>query len=301
MADHDYCERLVKEADKDRFLAALFAPQDKRPHLHALYAFCVEISRVREVVSEPLPGEIRLQWWRDLLEGEARGDAQSHPTAAAVLDVIARYNLPRRAFLDLIEARVFDLYDDPMPTVHDLEGYAGETASSVIQLAALILNDGVDPQTADISGHAGVAQSITGLLRAFPLHASRRQLFVPVEVLDRHEVRTESIFAGQTTPELLAALAEMRAHARRHLERAARLIDEVPGNVIAAFLPVALVRGYLARMDRPDYDPFTTPVQVPQWKRQWVLWQAARRAAKLAHKLEQRDTSAYEQTRGAAE
>ena len=81
--DFDHCETLVREADKDRFLATLFAPAPRRRALHALYAFNVEIARVRELAREPMPGEIRLQWWRDVLGGAAhRGGG--HPVASAL-------------------------------------------------------------------------------------------------------------------------------------------------------------------------------------------------------------------------
>ena len=129
-----HCETLVREGDPDRYFAALFAPADKRPHLFALYAFNHEIARVRETVSEALPGEIRLQWWRDTLQGEARGDVRANPIAAALDDAIVQFRLPRQALVDLIDARIFDLYDDPMPTLNDLEGYCGETSSSPVPL-----------------------------------------------------------------------------------------------------------------------------------------------------------------------
>ena len=68
-----HCEALVRAADRDRFLATLFAPRERRAALFALYAFNVEISRVREVVRYPVAGEIRLQWWSDVLAGDGRG------------------------------------------------------------------------------------------------------------------------------------------------------------------------------------------------------------------------------------
>ena len=89
-----HCEALVRTSDKDRFLASLFAPADARPYLHALYAFANEIARVRAAVREPLPGEIRLQWWRDMLAGEAWGEASANPVAAALLDTVAQCDLP---------------------------------------------------------------------------------------------------------------------------------------------------------------------------------------------------------------
>jgi phytoene synthase len=93
---HAHCGKLVRESDPDRYYAALFAPATERPHLLALYAFSGEIARVRETISGPMPGEIRLQWWRDALAGEARGSVADHPVAAAILDTVERYHLPGR-------------------------------------------------------------------------------------------------------------------------------------------------------------------------------------------------------------
>src|SRR5882672_12188783 len=89
-----HCESLVRAADKDRFLATLFAPAEHRAALHALYAFNLEVARVREAVHEPLAGEIRLQWWSDVLHGAGRGEVEANPVAAALLAAIARYRLP---------------------------------------------------------------------------------------------------------------------------------------------------------------------------------------------------------------
>ena len=105
--DTTYCEQVVRELDRDRWLACLFAPASHRPHLLALYAFHCEITRIRDLVSEPLPGEVRLQWWRDLLEGEARGNASGNPVAAALLGAIRRYRLPSAALLALVVVLYF--------------------------------------------------------------------------------------------------------------------------------------------------------------------------------------------------
>src|SRR3977135_215507 len=99
-----YCEALVREADKDRFLASLFAPANRRPHLFALYGFNVEIARVGQVAHEPLAGEIRLQWWRDALSGRAPGEAAANPVAAALLDTIARCGFPAAPLLDPVNS-----------------------------------------------------------------------------------------------------------------------------------------------------------------------------------------------------
>ncbi|MDQ0468782.1 phytoene/squalene synthase family protein [Labrys wisconsinensis] len=273
-ADAAHCEALVRDVDRDRWLATLLAPPAHRAALLALYAFNAEVSRVRDVVSAPLPGEVRLQWWRDMLAGEARGDPGAHPVAAALQQAIARYRLPQAAFLGLIEARTHDLYDDPVPTLTDLEGYCGETSSALMRLASLVLADGGDAGSPDAAGHAGVAHGLTGLLRSFARHAARGQILVPQAVLDRHGAARDDILGGRATPAVKAALAEMRGHARRHLAAAEALRAAVPRAVRAAFLPLALVRPYLGLMERAGYEPFRDAVELPQWRRQWALWRA---------------------------
>jgi phytoene synthase len=274
--DADHCENLVRAGDKDRWLATLFAPADRRPHLHALYAFNLEVARVRELAREPMAGEIRLQWWREVIAGTRPGEAAANPVAAALLETIARYGLPVQTFLDLIEARAFDLYNDPMPTLDAFAGYGRRTASGLIALAAQVL-DGEYREVRQAAVPAGIAYATVGLLRAFARHVSRGQLYLPADVLERHGVTTSDVFAGRVTEPLRAALAELRAFARGNLAAFAARRGEFPAAVVPAFLPVALLPAYLARMERRDYDPFTTPVEVPQWRRQWLLWRAARR------------------------
>ncbi|WP_457094088.1 phytoene/squalene synthase family protein [Microvirga sp. P5_D2] len=267
-----HCEALVREADPDRYWASLFAPEDKRGYLHALYAFNYEIARVRESVREPMLGEIRLQWWRDALQGEARGDVRANPVAAALDETIVKFRLPRQSFVDLIDARMFDLYDDPMPNLNDLEGYCGETSSSLIQLSSIILNDGKDLGTADAAGHAGVAYAITGLLRAFPIHARQGQLYVPTDLLARHGVVRDDVVTGRGGPGLKGALADLRAVARRHLDHVRTLRPKIPSAAEPAFRQLALVEPYLKAMERQEYDPLHTPVDLPQWRKVWALW-----------------------------
>jgi len=269
-----HCEGLVRAADKDRFLTTLFAPAEHRNALIALYAFNVEIARVREVVREPVAGEIRLQWWSDVLSGVGRGEVAAHPVAAALLASIARYRLPPERFKALIEARRFDLYDEPMATLADLEAYADGASASLIALAAQILAAGGEPDIGALSHHAGLAHALAGLLAAFPIHAARGQLFIPLEMLARHADRLD-VKGGPATPQLRAALAELRLRARHHLGAARQLLATAAPAVVPALLPVALAGPTLARMERRGYDPFV-PVAIAPWRRQWLIWRAAR-------------------------
>jgi 15-cis-phytoene synthase len=274
-----YCAELVRTADRDRFLSVLFAPAEHRAALHALYAFNVEVARVREVAREPLPGEIRLQWWSEVLHGERAEEAAANPVASSLLAVIERHRLATATLTALIDARCFDLYDDPMARLTDLDAYARKTSSALIALAAQILAGGEAEAIEAVAGPAGIAYAIAGLLRAFPLHASRHQLYLPLEIIERNGVDPQDIFAGRSPDGLLAAFAELRDVARRHLLAAHQHMATLPDAALPAFLPVALVRPSLDRQTRCD--PFA-PAELSPWRRQWLIWRAARNPARIA-------------------
>jgi phytoene synthase len=192
-----------------------------------------------------------------------------------------------------------------MATRTELEAYAGKTSAALIELAAAILlgsrenrSDERDKESAvgekngdhedkgreqgvsPLAHHAGTAYALAGLLNAFPRHAARGQLYVPLDLLTRHGASRQDIAGGKTTPELRAALAEVRMRARTHLAAAAELFATAPFAAMPALLPVALVRPMLNLMERRAYDPFV-PVELAQWQRQWHLWRAARRPERI--------------------
>ena len=268
----------VRKLDMDRFLATLFAPAPAQHHVFAIYAFNAEIARVRSSVSDPLPGEIRYQWWRDFLGGECHGDAGSNPVAVALRATISACALPIKPFLDLIEARTFDLYDDPMPTWLDCEGYCGESSSALIRLVCLALTGGQDLGGAETAGHAGVAFALTGMLRALPWTSRRGQLFLPRDMLENHGVAPADLRQGKDSPALRSALADVRARAADHLTQTRAQIAEIPAKIRPAFLPVCFVEPYLKAMEAGDYDPYRTAIDIPRLKKLFILWRQSRRA-----------------------
>lgn len=269
------CSAHVRALDPDRYLACLFAPKASRGPLFSLYAFNAEIARIREIVSEPMPGEIRHQWWREALSCCGAEAAAQNPIAAALVDTLNRYRLPPEPLLTLIEARGFDLYDDPMPTWLDLEGYCGETSSALTRLATLILAGGEDTGSADLCGYGGAAYAMTGLLRAFPIHARRRQCYIPHETLIACGVSLDDVFEGKDSDNLRAALAVMRERAQHHLDTLRNRIGELDPRIRPAFYPVCLVQGYLDQMTQADYRPFATLIDVSPLAKIWRLGRSA--------------------------
>jgi phytoene synthase len=269
-----FCAELVRVHDFARYASTLFAPAAARPALLALYAFNVEISRVREQVSQPLPGEMRLQWWTDMLGGSGHGGVEGNPVAAELLLAIRNWRLPVERLSRLIEEHQFDLYNDPMPTKAALEGYANDTSSALFALAAAVAGRQSD-EIEHLARHAGLAQGIAQVIAALPLDASRRQLFVPLQLLESHGSGIEEVFAARQTPQLRAALDQLIGEAWEHLKTAFDLLANVRPEVRPVFLPLALVNRDLIRMSRADNDPFV-PHVTSRLRTLWTLWRASR-------------------------
>ncbi|MEP9371641.1 phytoene/squalene synthase family protein [Mesorhizobium sp. KR1-2] len=273
----------ARAADRDRYLSALYAPEDRRPALLALYAFNAEIAAVRDRIREPLPGEVRLQWWRDVIAAGTAQAASGHPVAEALVEAISANNLPQAAFQNYLDARIFDLYDDPMPSRNDLEGYCGETAGAIIQLASLALDPSTAPAFANLAGHAGCAQAITGLLRLLPLHRARGQCFVPRDILSAVGSSPEEFITGDGGAGVAGALAAMIALADEHLSAFERGAPGLPVSLRPAYLPVALTRAYLNRLRRIGTKALTDHADVAAWYRHAILFRRAARGWKPNH------------------
>ena len=267
----DVCLATLRDTDRDRYLACLLSPADRRNALAALYAFNAEIARIRDSVREALPGEVRMQWWRDLLEGSPHGDSQSHPVASALLETIERYRLPRSVLSNMIEARIFDLYDDLFEDRNALEGYAGETASALIQLASLVLSPEEAAASAEAAGHAGVAQAMAGML--LPLHRRRGQVYIPADMLSAAGLDRETFLEGTDRQRIGIAIELFAAHALDHIEKARRA--RISGNVFAAYLPVAISGPVITAARKAGAGVFEGEVQLSQPRRQWLLAKAS--------------------------
>jgi phytoene synthase len=263
--------QLVRKADPDRYLSALFAPADKRPLLLALYAFNVEIARVADTVREPMMGEIRLEWWRETLAGARQGMPRNHDVARALTDLFLRTALPPEPFEAMLAARDFDSAAGAFPDRAAVEAYCDATSGNLMRLAARILGGEAD----EVARGAGTAYALAGILRSLPHHVARHKLFLPLDLLAVLGLTPEGIFHGGDRTRMKAAVNQIALWAREHL-RAARALP-VPRALLPALLPATLVPLFLRRVTRRNFDPLLRTADVPIHRRQVRLLAAAMR------------------------
>jgi NADH dehydrogenase [ubiquinone] 1 alpha subcomplex assembly factor 6 len=266
---------LVRHHDRDRFQTALFAPAARREALFALYAFNYEIARVRESVTQPSLGQIRLEWWREnVASAFDGGPARRHPVVEALTAAIRERGLTRSHFDRLIDAREADFDDDPPATLAVLEDYAEATSSSVILLALEAL--GVrEPAAAEAGRHIGIAYSLAGLLRAMSFHAGTRRPVIPADLAARAGLDPGDRPERPGNRAVRAAAAEIATSAAGHLREARGRRGAVPRAALPALLPAVVAGTWVKRLKRAGHDPFARALARPDPLQSWRLAAAA--------------------------
>lgn len=263
--DAAYCEREARAHDPDRWLTALFVPDAERPRLHALLAFGVELARSAEAASQPMLGEIRLQWWREALDGVFAATPRAHPVARALAESVGP---PMRPLLEgMIDACSEDLYETPPADLAALEAYADAGAGASSAAALLVLGVSA-PDVIARARKVGAAWALTDLLRRLPALLARRRLPLPADWLAEAETNPDRVLAGldgdrvRTVAERLAAIAAERL-------AAARRGPQIPKPALPVLLLARLASTDLKRMRRQGMRPMS-PVAMP-WRQLSLL------------------------------
>lgn len=270
-----YCADLVRRQDRERYLTALFAPAGRREDLFALYAFNLEVAKTAEVVSEPMIGRIRLQWWREAIAGLYDGRPRTHAVIGPLARAVERRGLPRAPFDRLIDAREADLAGEPPADLAALEAYAEGTAASLFALALGALGSPADEgPPAELAHHLGLAWALTGLARAVPFHARQRRSYLPTTLTQEAGLDDAARFDLRASPALARVVERLTTRAAEHVRAVRRLRGELPRSAAPVLLFAPLAAGHLSRLRRAGFDPFDPAVQAARpgtvWRLAWA-------------------------------
>jgi NADH dehydrogenase [ubiquinone] 1 alpha subcomplex assembly factor 6 len=266
---------LVRRHDRDRYQTALFAPADRRAALFALYAYNYEVARVREIVTQPMLGQIRLQWWREVIDAVYAGKPpRQHEVTEPLAAVIAEHALTRAHFDRMIDARERDLVDEPPTTLAALEDYAEGTAATIVYLALEVLG-AAQPVAREAAREIGIGYALAGLLRAMPFHARAGRSYIPAEIASRAGLDGEDYAKLRDSAAARAAASAIAEAAAGHLRAARRHRREIPRAARAAMLHAVIADRFLVRLKGAGYNPFAAELAAPDPLQSWRLFVTA--------------------------
>lgn len=274
----------VRAADREAYLATLFAPEAARPALFALRAYGLELDRIVRRAREPLAAEVRLQWWRDAIRGEGYGEGADIPLVLALREAVAAFAWPADTLAAMSEARIHDLYADPFETLDDFDLYAGEAFSAPLQLAAMaVAAASVGAETgaaaartaATAAGYGGVALAAADAVLTERARLAAGRTHIPRA--QWREVGVEGVEAmlsgGEEPAALAAALGLLIAHGQSADAAFRAHLEKVDPDARGALLPALAAAPVLAAAAaRPLAPRLPGPLRA-----QWRIWRDARR------------------------
>ncbi|MDP6475369.1 MAG: phytoene/squalene synthase family protein [Alphaproteobacteria bacterium] len=264
----------ARAADPDRYMCALFVPPRQRAALFALILFNAEIARVRELVSEPMLGRIRLQWWREAIDGIYGGQRRRHEVADALAEAIATHGLTRSYFERLIDARESDLEEAVPENMAAFERYAEESAAPLVSLALEVAGAEAGGP-GGVARHTGIAWALTGLMRALPYQAAQGRVMLPGDVLEKAGLTAQGVVAGRERAKVARAVQQVSDVARQHLRQAREHRRVLPRAAKRATLQAVLAGAYLSRLAACAHDPYHRRATIGPLGRQLLLSRAA--------------------------
>jgi NADH dehydrogenase [ubiquinone] 1 alpha subcomplex assembly factor 6 len=252
----------LKKYDYYRYLCCLLSPEHLQPRFFAIYAFNNEIAKIKDVISEPMAGHIRLQWWRDAIEEiyNGRPESHNHHVVRDLYKVISQVDVPKDLFDNLIDAREADIEFSMPEDIASIENYAVGTSSRLFELllAAAEIND---KHAREAAHYAGIAYAITGIMRSMKFSAYRGRVILPKDLLDKASISEDDIingrYLGKTNPIVHILCDKIEVN----LTHVRALLKEAPRFAINVFLPLSVVDIFLARIRKNSYDIFYSDIE----------------------------------------
>ena len=276
-----FCQSELKRLDPVRHFAGLTAPQERRAGFLALQAFLAEVAAIPKRVSEPAMGEIQLTWWRDIVaESDAKdsvgcGGTNIGPVASALKQIQLQYALPKAQLEPIIEARRFDLYNDPMPDMAHFETYAGETEALALMLSAKILCDESAHDLSNLCGHGAMAICLAQHLFDWPQNAERQKLFLPADAFAIHGLTQKDLLAGASEAKVTSSIVALAKVAEMHHQKAMEALHSLPKSVRSQLAPAFLRLAPAKLMIKKRKKQPSGLLRLANWRCYWSIWRLA--------------------------
>lgn len=259
--DLSFCASEVKNNDYYRYICCLFTPEILRVRLFTLYAFNNEIAKIKELVSEPMPGLIRLTWWREAIDEIYNNKPpRNHEVVKSLYELIKTTDLPRSFLEKIIDARETDLEFLPPNNLEDLKKYLDGTSVALLHASLHVI--GVNKQPArDAANYIGIAYALIGIMRRAKWDAAKKHVMFPMDMLEKQGINMYDIAEGLNLDKTKVIVKQLCDKVEVNLRHAKALHKDLPKKALPIYLHSIIASCFLRRIIKNDYDLFNTDLE----------------------------------------
>ena len=263
-----FVRNLTRQSASNFYYSFLFLPKEKREAIYTVYAFCrISDDMVDEAAASGRPSadpeEVLAEWRTELLrcyEGQP-----THPITQRLTQILPRFPIPQKHFLDLLDGIAMDLRPRRYETYADLSQYSYRVASTV-GLICLYIFEVNEEKAHEYAVELGLAFQLTNILRDLPSDTRRGRIYLPQEDLRRFGYPERDLAASRYSPSFVSLMQCEVKRVRNHLGRAAEALAALatPRPLLAAEIMRAIYTALLSRIEAVGYDVFTHRITLPR-------------------------------------
>ena len=251
-------------------VVSFLLPRRLRQDFYNVYAYCRWADDLGDEIGDRAESLRLLEWWSGELDGMFEGRA-THPVFVALEETVRRHRIPRRPFADLILAFVQDQNVTRYAGWEELFAYCRCSANPVGRLV-LYLCGYSDPQRQRLADSTCTALQLANFWQDVSVDLLKNRVYIPFDVLERHECRIEDLAAGRFTPAFRDAMREIVVKARELFFEGLPLTAMVDRR-LALDLDLFSRGGLLVldKIERQDYDVLRARPVISKFERVRLL------------------------------
>ena len=266
-----YVQQKAAASGSSFYYAFLFLPPARRAAITAFYAFCREVDDVVDEVGDPGVAATKLAWWQAEV-GRAFQGQPTHPVTQALMPCTAEFGIEARHLLAVIEGCQMDLAQTRYLDFAQLARYCHLVAGVVGEVSARIFGQSA-PQTTDYAHKLGLAFQLTNIIRDVGEDARRDRIYLPVNELQRFDVKAHELLKGQHSERFTALMRFQAERAHRLYDEALALLPAVdrpsqkPGLMMAS-----IYRTLLREIEADDFQVLHQRIALTPLRKLWLAW-----------------------------
>ncbi len=271
MSPQDYVQQKAAASGSSFYYAFLFLPPERRAALTAFYAFCREVDDVVDEVSDPGVAATKLAWWqKEVLQAYA--GQPSHPVMQALMPHAPVFGITADHLLAVVEGCQMDLQQTRYLDYPGLQRYCHLVAGVVGEVAARIFGQS-DEATTRYAHTLGLAFQLTNIIRDVGEDAMRGRIYLPVDELQRFEVKAQSLLQRQYSAPFTALMKFQAARAHALYDEALDLLpardrrSQKPGLMMAS-----IYRTLLREIEASDFQVLHQRIALTPLRKLWLAW-----------------------------